>query len=300
MKLLLCAVILVMQSFQDCPHLDDQLHDQLLLRSYVLILSYPETSKLCLKDLSPDVRRELNERLKDEAVGQKFLRFFGLQKNIPPNIFHSGKGILDYIGFLFPDTPVSVLKECFEALQLYDFAEFLVAKARPRSLHSVLSSEEVEKLNTGNLLTNFHSNAHMAVLIFNDSAESVNAQKIEKFFGDLNVRNEVTFMDSTLKVGKRRELSNLKRKIQNKRNLEQSINENEDLPRYLHFSEYGRLGTLRNELAILRKELDEKSELMKELEESNKREKTNVVTTMENLLSNQGWLQKRNFSFQLF
>ena len=168
---------------------------------------------------------------------------------------------------------------------------------RPRSLHSVLSSEEVEKLNTGNLLTNFHSNAHMTVLIFSDSAESVNAKKIEKFFGDLNVRNEVTFMDSTLKVGKRRELSNLKRKIQNKRNLEQSINENEDLPSYFHFSEYRRL---RNELAILRKELDEKSELMKELEESNKRAKTNVVTTMENLLSNQGWLQKRNFSFQLF
>ena len=243
------------------------------------------------------MRRELNERLKDEAVGQKFLRFFGLQKNIPPDISHSGKGILDYIGFLFPDTPVSVLKECFEALQLYDFAEFLAAKMRPRSLHSVLSSEEVEKLNTGNLLTNFHSNAHMTVLIFSDSAESVNAKKIEKFFGDLNVRNEVTFMDSTLKVGKRRELSNLKRKIQNKRNLEQSINENEDLPSYFHFSEYRRL---RNELAILRKELDEKSELMKELEESNKRAKTNVVTTMENLLSNQGWLQKRNFSFQLF
>lgn len=248
------------------------------------------------------MRRELNERLKDEAVGQKFLRFFGLQKNIPPNIFHSGKGILEYIGYLFPDTPVSVLKECFEALQLYDFAEFLAAKVRPRSLHSVLSSEEVEKLNTGNLLTNFHSNAHIAVLIFNDSDESVNAQKIEKFFGDLNVRNAVTFMDSTLKVGKRRELSDLKRTTQKKRNLEQRIPENEDQSLYSHFPEYGRLGTLRNELAILREELDEKSELVKELEEINRRAKTNIVTTTENLLSNQGWLQKRNFSVrgQLF
>ena len=248
------------------------------------------------------MRRELNERLKDEAVGQKFLRFFGLQKNIPPNIFHFGEGILEYIGYLFPDTPVSVLKECFEALQLYDFAEFFAAKVRLRSLHSVLSSEEVEKLNTGNLPTNFHSNAHMAVFIFNDSAESVNAQKIGTFFGDLNVRNEITFMHSTLKVEKRRELSDLKRKIQKKRNLEQSILEEEDQSRYPHFLMYGGLGKLRNELAILREELDEKSELVKELEEINRRAKTNVVTTTENLLRNQGWLQKRNFSVrgQLF
>lgn len=248
------------------------------------------------------MRRELNERLKDEAVGQKFLRFFGLQKNIPPNIFHFGEGILDHIGYLFPDTPVSVLKECFEALQLYDFAEFLAAKVRPRSLHSVLSSEEVEKLNTGNLITNFHSNAHMAVFIFNDSAESVNAQKIGKFFGDLNVRNEITFMHSTLKVEKRRELSDLKRKIQKKRNLEQRILEIEDRFSYSQIPGHRGPVTLRNELAILREELGEKRELMKELEESNKRAKTNVVTTMENLLSNEGWLQKRNFSVrgQLF
>ena len=156
------------------------------------------------------MRRELIERLRDEGVRQKFLRFFGLQRNIHLNFYDPGEGIFDHIGYFFPDTPISVLKECFEALQLYDFVEFLAAKVRPRSLHSVLSPEEVEKLKTGNLPTNFHSNA--VVLIINDTAESVNAQKIEKFCRDLNLRNVVTLIDSTLKVEKRRELCDLKQK----------------------------------------------------------------------------------------
>lgn len=41
------------------------------------------------------------------------------------------------------------------------------------ALHSVLSSEEVEKFKTGDLPTNFYSNTYMVVLIINDSAESV-------------------------------------------------------------------------------------------------------------------------------
>ena len=256
------------------------------------------------------MRRELIERLRDEGVRQNFLRFFGLQRNIHLNFYDPGEGIFDHIGYFFPDTPISVLKECFEALQLYDFVEFLAAKVRPRSLHSVLSPEEVEKLKTGNLPTNFHSNA--VVLIINDTAESVNAQKIEKFCRDLNLRNVVTLIDSTLKVEKRRELCDLKRKNQRKINLEQVdkktmlSRESEDRSGYSHYrvTEHRkeRLRTLRDNLAILRREVDKKSELMKELEERNERAQTNVLKTMENLLRDQGWLQKTNFSVrgQLF
>lgn len=256
------------------------------------------------------MRRELIERLRDEGVRQNFLRFFGLQRNIHLNFYDPGEGIFDHIGYFFPDTPISVLKECFEALQLYDFVEFLAAKVRPRSLHSVLSPEEIEKLKTGNLSTNFHSNAF--VLIINDTAESVNAQKIEKFCRDLNLRNVVTLIDSTLKVEKRRELCDLKRKNQRKINLEQVDKktmlslESEDRSGYSHYrvTEHRkeRLRTLRDNLAILRRELDKKSELMKELEERNERAQTNLLKTMENLLRDQGWLQKTNFSVrgQLF
>ena len=256
------------------------------------------------------MRRELIERLRDEGVRQKFLRFFGLQRNIHLNFYDPGEGIFDHIGYFFPDTPISVLKECFEALQLYDFVEFLAAKVRPRSLHSVLSPEEVEKLKTGNLPTNFHN--HAVVLIINDTAESVNAQKIEKFCRDLNLRNVVTLIDSTLKVEKRRELCDLKRKNQRKINLEQVDKktmlslESEDRSGYSHYrvTEHRkeRLRTLRDNLAILRRELDKKSELMKELEERNEKAQTNVLKTMENLLRDQGWLQKTNFSVrgQLF
>ena len=41
------------------------------------------------------------------------------------------------------------------------------------ALHSVLSPEEVEKLKTGDLPTNFYSNTYIVVLIINDNAESV-------------------------------------------------------------------------------------------------------------------------------
>lgn len=82
--------------------------------------------------------------------------------------------------------------------------------------------------------------------------------------------------------------------------------ESEDRSGYSHYrvTEHRkeRLRTLRDNLAILRRELDKKSELMKELEERNERAQTNVLKTMENLLRDQGWLQKTNFSVrgQLF
>ena len=43
------------------------------------------------------MRRELIERLRDEGVRQKFLPFFGLQRNIHLNFYDPGEGIFDHI-----------------------------------------------------------------------------------------------------------------------------------------------------------------------------------------------------------
>ena len=56
------------------------------------------------------------------------------------------------IEHFFPDTTLSVLKECFEVLKLKDLAEIL-AKVKQRALCPALSSEQVEKLQLGDRRT---------------------------------------------------------------------------------------------------------------------------------------------------
>ena len=59
------------------------------------------------------------------------------------------KELLD-VKDLFPDTPVKMLKDVFEALQLYDLAEFLEKATKPRALRPVISLKEIEKLPSAN------------------------------------------------------------------------------------------------------------------------------------------------------
>ena len=141
-----------------------------------------EADRLCLKDLSQLVTSELNQRLKADANAmEKVSRFSGLKGD--PFSF----SFLP-IEHFFPDTTVSVLKECFEVLQLKDLAEIL-AKVKPRALCPALSSEQVEKLQLGDRHTKNYSN--MAVVVVDVSSEKDTAKMIETFFKDLNPRNEV-------------------------------------------------------------------------------------------------------------
>ncbi|KAJ7377980.1 hypothetical protein OS493_025296 [Desmophyllum pertusum] len=130
---------------------------------------------------------------------EKFQRFFGLKsRNLPE--WNWNRAYRSQIVELFPDTTVGVLKECFEALQLYDLAE-LLEKVRPRSLRPALSLEQIEQLRgSSDRPTKYHSN--VAVLVVKqivgglDNVASDNAEKIEAFFKDLNSRNEVTIIAS--------------------------------------------------------------------------------------------------------
>ena len=147
-----------------------------------------EADRLCLKDLSQLVTGELNQRLGADATAmEKVSRFFGL------------KGDPFFFSFLpiesfFPDTTVSVLKECFEALRLYDLAEIL-AKVKPRALCPVLSSEQVEKLQLGDRRTKHYSK--MAVVVVDVCSEKGTAEMIETLFKDLSPKNEVNVIPFT-------------------------------------------------------------------------------------------------------
>ena len=95
---------------------------------------------------------------------------------------------------MLPDTPVKLLKEVFEALQLYDLIDVLEeGKSRAtRSLRRALRLQEIEKLrNSDDRPLSYHSS--VAVLII-DFPETCRTEGIKKFFKGLNTKSEVTVM----------------------------------------------------------------------------------------------------------
>ena len=94
----------------------------------------------------------------------------------------------------FPDTPVTMLKDVFEALQLYDLLELLESKSAIKS-HSSLqlayTLDEIKKLNgVADLPTTYHSCG--AVLIITDDENVSSASAIKTFFTDLDNKSDVT------------------------------------------------------------------------------------------------------------
>ena len=141
-----------------------------------------------MKDLSQLVADELNQRLTADATAmEKVSRFFGLKGD-------PGSFSFLPIEHFFPDTTVSVLKECFEALRLCDLAEIL-AKVKPRALCPALSPEQAGKLLLGDRRTKNYSN--IAVVVVDVSSEKGTAKMIETFFKDLNPKNEVDVIPFT-------------------------------------------------------------------------------------------------------
>ena len=143
--------------------------------------------KLCCKDLGGEVIKKLEGRLKnDETALKQIFQSFGIDR-LRASTF---SGILS----MFPDTPVKLLKEVFEALQLYDLID-LLEEGKPRatrSLRPALRLQEIEKLrNPDDRPISYHSS--VAVLIINYEKNS-DTEGIEKFFKGLNNKSEVTVM----------------------------------------------------------------------------------------------------------
>ena len=160
------------------------------------------TSKLCLKDLSMELTEELTSRLnRNKDVLNRFYRSFGLD----PDLLHDKLGRRN-IGKIFPDTPVKLLKEVFEALKLYDFVEFLEKATKPRTLRPALPLKEIDKLSSvGNRPTKVYSKAKVLIVDVCEACESSadnDVERAESFFKAQNSRNEVT----TLKTDSFKEL----------------------------------------------------------------------------------------------
>ena len=139
--------------------------------------------------MNEKVISEIKERLKrDRDAFKRVLQSFGITKNtLPPRNFSS-------IFQLFPDTPVTMLKDVFEALQLYDLLELLEIKSaiKPHSsLQLANTLDEIKKLNgVADLPTTYHSCE--AVLIITDDENVSSASAIKTLFTDLDNKSNVT------------------------------------------------------------------------------------------------------------
>ena len=131
---------------------------------------------------------EIQERLKrDHDAFKRVLQSFRISKT--PLSLRNISGIFQ----LFPDTPVTMLKDVFEALQLYDLLELLEIKSiKPhRSLQLAYTLDEIKKLNgVADLPTTYHSCG--AVLIITDDENVSNASAIKTLFTDFDNKSDVT------------------------------------------------------------------------------------------------------------
>ncbi|CAH3029936.1 unnamed protein product [Porites evermanni] len=137
---------------------------------------------LCLKDLDSTVTEELARRLRNDLTSlRQFCKAFGLDpEKLNPNR-------LQRISELFPDTPIKLLRDVFEELQLNDLVEFL-EKVKPRTLLPSVPLEEVRKfLNATERPTKFYSQAEVLIIAYTDKTDSVDAcfENIGSFFEDL-------------------------------------------------------------------------------------------------------------------
>ena len=133
--------------------------------------------------------KEFTSRLQnDPAAQERFYRSFGL---------HSGKlrirGLSD-IKELFPDTPVKMLKEVCEALQLFDLVELLDKETKPKTLRPALPLSEIEKLpSANNRPTKIYTKAEVLIIrCSGKEGEDYGSEKFGHFFKLLNTKNQVT------------------------------------------------------------------------------------------------------------
>ena len=134
---------------------------------------------------------KLQERFaRDRDALKRVLESFGIigrtRAKISKRGFHT-------IFRLFPETPVKMLKDVFEALQLYDLLELLeIESMKPHgSLQLAYTLDEIKKLNgVADRPTTYHSCG--AVLIITDDENVSNASDIKTFFTDLDNKSDVT------------------------------------------------------------------------------------------------------------
>ena len=147
---------------------------------------------------------EIQGRLeRDHDAFKRVLQSFGISKT--PLRWRNFSSIFQ----LFPDTPVTMLKDVFEALQLYDLLELLEIQSaiKPhRSLQLAYTLDEIKKLNgVADLPTTYHGCG--AVLIITDDEEVSGAPAIKTLFTDLDNKSDVTEILRTREITTLRHLN---------------------------------------------------------------------------------------------
>ena len=183
---------------------------------FYFFLSPTDSSfNLCLKDLSKAVTAEISFRLQtDHTALEQFCQSFGLDRK---KLHFSMRGeSRQEIIELFPDTPVTLLRDVFRKLELYDLVE-LLEKVRPSTLRALPTKEMDKVLNANNKRpTKFFSKAEVLIIDYFDFAavEKANIQRLGSFFKDLNSKSqvaeitaEVTFKQRFEDINKLRERS---------------------------------------------------------------------------------------------
>lgn len=164
------------------------------IRASLFLCLLDSSYKPYLKDLSKKVTTELKCRLEKDPLALKwFYESFGL----PPT--YTISDILENISELFPDTPLKLLKDVFQALELHDLVEIL-EKVKPRTLRPTLPLKEIKKMtNASNRPTRYYNEA--AVLIIDTGtgrAHSKTGIRIGSFFKEFNSRSRVSTVTTTL------------------------------------------------------------------------------------------------------
>ena len=154
---------------------------------------------------------ELTSRLLgDPTALDRFYRAFGLDSTK----FYSRREQWS-IRELFPETPIKMLKEVFEALKLYDLVELLERATKPRTLHPALSLKEIETLqDASDRPTKFYSKAEVLIIHVHENVARNDAEKIGTFFKALNSQTQVTSLSMEPRKKLVDELSWLRREIQ--------------------------------------------------------------------------------------
>ena len=232
-------------------------------------------------------------KLSADRVGfERVFRFFGLKVDFRPSSYVF---CMRQIAHSFPNTPVDLMMQCFEAFQMYDLVDLLEKAVKTISLRPVLSSGEVETLRTGNLPTKSHNN--VVVLVVNDSADKDLNQKIEGFFKELNSQNDVTVIGSSRSEEKLKEMRDLKRNQMDWKRKQMHVKQLREMleigkNRLLFIGKKRKLDDelfkTKFEIAELEEEIAMNKPLVEELLKEHEETKTIITSTMDNWIQNQG------------
>ena len=225
----------------------------------------------------------MDRKLSADKVGlDRVFQFFGLKVDFRRS---SHVSCMRQIAHSFPYTPVDLMRQCFEALQMYDLVDLLEKAVKTISLRPVLSSGEVETLRTGNLPTKSHNK--VVVLVVNESADKDLNQKIEGFFKELNSQNDVTVIGSSRLEEKLKQLRDLRRNQMRLKQLNEAVKIRE---MYRSKSRKLTWDNVVSGIAQFEKEIAMTKPLVEEQLKASEEIKLIITSTMDNWIQNQGWL----------